>query len=84
MVAVAADRARVRLHDARLDQAMAPLPAKRGTAPLHSEVLLPEGAPASYRDRGTLWNAVEARERRIVSQFKCRLVVESGHSSRAG
>ena len=63
-VAVAADRARVRLHDERLDRAVAPLPAKRGTAPLHSEVLLPEGAPAAYGDRGTLWNAVEARERR--------------------
>ena len=60
VVAVAADRARVRLHDERLDQAMVPLPAKRGTAPVFSAVLLPDGAPAAYRDRGTLWNAVEA------------------------
>lgn len=64
VVAVAADRARVRLHDERLDQVMAPLPAKRGTAPVFSAVLLPEGAPAAYRDRGTLWNVVEAGERR--------------------
>jgi ATP-dependent exoDNAse (exonuclease V) alpha subunit len=64
VVAVAADRARVRLHDERLDQAMVPLPAKRGTAPVFSAVLLPDGAPAAYRDRGTLWNAVEAGERR--------------------
>ncbi len=64
VVAVAADRARVRLRDERLDQIMAPLPAKRGTAPVFSEVLLPDGAPERFRDRGTLWNAVEAGERR--------------------
>ncbi len=63
-VAVAADRARVRLHDERLDQTMTPLPAKRGTVPVYSEVLLPDGAPERFRDRGTLWNAVEAGERR--------------------
>jgi len=63
-VAVAADRARVRLHDERLDQTMAPLPAKRGTVPAFSEVLLPDGAPERFRDRETLWNAVEAGERR--------------------
>lgn len=63
-VAVAADRARVRLHDERLDRVMAPLRAKRGTAPVFSEVLLPEGVPERFRDRGTLWNTVEANERR--------------------
>ncbi len=63
-VAVAADRARVRLHDERLGRMMAPLPAKRGTAPVFSAVLLPAGAPERFRDRGTLWNAVEAGERR--------------------
>ena len=63
-VAVAADRARVRLHDERLDQMMAPLPAKRGTVPAFSEVLLPDGAPERFRDRETLWNAVEEGERR--------------------
>ena len=31
VVAVAADRARVRLHDKRLDRMQAPLPDKRGT-----------------------------------------------------
>ena len=63
-VAVAADRARVRLHDERLGRIMAPLPAKRGTAPVFSAVLVPAGAPERFRDRGTLWNAVEAGERR--------------------
>ena len=48
---------------------MAPLPAKRETVPLHSTVLLPKGAPAAYRDRGTLWNVVEARERQRNSQL---------------
>ena len=28
---------------------------------LHSEILLPENAPAAYADRQTLWNAVEQR-----------------------
>jgi len=69
VVAVAADRARVRLHDERLDRVMAPLPAKRGTAPVFSEVLLPDGAPERFRDRGTLWNAIEARERQRNSQL---------------
>jgi ATP-dependent exoDNAse (exonuclease V) alpha subunit len=69
VVAVAADRARVWLRDERLDQVMAPLPAKRGTAPVFSEVLLPDGAPERFRDRGTLWNAVEAGERQRNSQL---------------
>jgi len=31
---------------------------------VHKEILLPEGAPEEYKDRQTLWRAVEARERR--------------------
>jgi Ti-type conjugative transfer relaxase TraA len=34
------------------------------TGVIHSEILLPEGAPARLSDRATLWNEVEARERR--------------------
>jgi len=64
VVAIAADRARVRLHDDRLGQAFQPLPAKRGTTPALSEVLLPVRAPVGWRDRETLWNAVEACENR--------------------
>jgi len=63
-VAVAADRARVRLHNRRLDCVQAPLPAKRGTVPILSEVLLPDGAPARWHDREVLWNEVEACGRR--------------------
>ena len=64
VVAVAADRARVRLHDRRLDRMQAPLPAKRGTMPILSKVLLPGRAPARWHDREVLWNEVEACERR--------------------
>ena len=64
VVAVAADRARVRLHDQQLDRTHAPLPAKRGTSPILSELLLPDGTPALFQDREVLWNAVEAFERR--------------------
>lgn len=86
VVAVAADRARVRLHDERLGRIAAPLPAKRGTAPVFSEVLLPDGAPERFRDRGTLWNAVEAGERQRNSQLArevefalpCELTQEQG------
>ena len=68
VVAFAADRAharaRVRLHDRRLDRMQAPLPAKRGTMPILSKVLLPDGAPACWHNREMLWNEVEAREHR--------------------
>ena len=63
-VAVAADRARVRLHDRRLDRMQAPLPAKHGTMPILSKVLLPDGAPARWHNREVLWNEVEACGRR--------------------
>jgi hypothetical protein len=36
---------------------------KRGVS--RREILLPEGAPEAYKDRSTLWNAVEKRETRV-------------------
>ncbi len=60
VVAGAADRARERLHDRRLDRTQAPLPAKRGFMPILSKVLLLDGAPARWHDREVLWNEVEA------------------------
>lgn len=39
------------------------------TGVVHSEVLLPEGAPERLRDRTTLWNAVEAGEKRKDAQL---------------
>ena len=64
VVAVAADRARVRLHDRQLDRTDTPAPAKRETSPILSELLLPDGTPALLQDREVLWNAVEVFERR--------------------
>lgn len=40
---------------------------KRGV--IHSEILLPPQAPAEYRDRATLWNAVEKAERGKKAQL---------------
>ena len=36
---------------------------------LHSEILLPENAPADYADRQTLWNAVEQKEKHKKAQL---------------
>ena len=65
-VAAAAYRAAERLHDERLGRDH-DFTAKAGV--VHSEVLLPEGAPERWRDRATLWNEVEAGERQKNSQL---------------
>lgn len=65
-VAAAAYRSASRLHDARLDRAH-DFTNKAGV--VHSEVMLPPGAPEAWRDRGALWNAVEAREARKDAQL---------------
>ena len=36
---------------------------------VHSEILLPDGAPERWADRGVLWNAVEAAEKRKDAQL---------------
>src|SRR3954462_5193716 len=36
---------------------------------VHSEILLPDGAPEHWSDRGVLWNAVEASEKRKDAQL---------------
>jgi len=41
--------------------------AKRGV--IHSEILLPDGAPARWLDRAVLWNEVEAGEKRKDAQL---------------
>ncbi|WP_316184276.1 MULTISPECIES: Ti-type conjugative transfer relaxase TraA [unclassified Bradyrhizobium] len=65
-VASAAYRSASRLRDERLgrDQDFS---EKRGV--VHSEVMLPENAPASWGDRERLWNDVEAREIRKDAQL---------------
>ncbi len=65
-VAAAAYRAGERLHDERLDRDH-DFRAKSGVE--HSEIMLPEGAPGQWRDRETLWNAVEASELRKDAQL---------------
>ena len=65
-VAAAAYRAAERLHDERLDRDH-DFTTKAGV--VHSEIMLPDGAPERWLDRATLWNEVEARERQHNSQL---------------
>lgn len=65
-VAAAAYRAGERLHDQRIDRDH-DFTNKAGV--LHSEVMLPKGAPEAFADRATLWNAVEAAEKRKDAQL---------------
>ena len=72
-VAAAAYRAGERLHDERIDRTH-DFTNKAGV--LHSEVMLPKGAPEAFADRATLWNAVEAAEK-AISQNSCTVWVSS-------
>ncbi|KRB81079.1 conjugal transfer protein TraA [Sphingomonas sp. Root710] len=65
-VASAAYRSASRLHDERLGRHH-DFTNKPGV--VHSEVMLPEGAPERLRDREALWNEVEATEKRKDAQF---------------
>jgi Ti-type conjugative transfer relaxase TraA len=65
-VAAAAYRSAGRLHDERIDRTH-DFTNKSGV--VHSEVLLPEGAPEHLTDREQLWNAVEAAEKRKDAQL---------------
>lgn len=65
-VAAAAYRGAERLHDERLDRDH-DFTNKDGV--VHSEVLLPEGAPEEFADREKLWNAVEVAEKRKDAQL---------------
>jgi Ti-type conjugative transfer relaxase TraA len=65
-LAAAAYRSASRLHDERLGRSH-DFTNKAGV--IHSEVMLPEGAPEQFRDRQALWNAVEAAELRKDAQL---------------
>ncbi|OAN59942.1 Ti-type conjugative transfer relaxase TraA [Sphingomonas sp. TDK1] len=65
-LAAAAYRSASRLHDQRLDRHH-DFSNKAGV--VHSEVLLPDGAPEHFADREQLWNAVEAVELRKDAQL---------------
>ncbi|WP_234178872.1 Ti-type conjugative transfer relaxase TraA [Sphingopyxis sp. NFH-91] len=65
-VAAAAYRSADRLHDERLGRAH-DFSNKAGV--VHSEVMLPDGAPEAWQDREKLWNEVEAAEVRKDAQL---------------
>jgi Ti-type conjugative transfer relaxase TraA len=65
-VAAAAYRSADRLHDERLGRSH-DFSNKAGV--VHSEVMLPEGAPEEWRDREKLWNDVEVAEIRKDAQL---------------
>ncbi|AYV45567.1 Ti-type conjugative transfer relaxase TraA [Caulobacter flavus] len=65
-VASAAYRSASRLHDERLDRDH-DFTNKSGV--VHSEIMAPDGAPEELSDRATLWNTVEAGEKRKDAQL---------------
>src|SRR3546814_113769 len=65
-LAAATYRSASRLHDERLDRHH-DFSNKAGV--VHSEVMLPDGAPEEWRDRERLWNDVEAAEVRKDAQL---------------
>lgn len=65
-VAAAAYRSASRLFDERIERTHN-FTSKAGV--VHSETLLPEGAPERWSDRATLWNEVEAAELRKDAQL---------------
>jgi Ti-type conjugative transfer relaxase TraA len=65
-LAAAAYRSASRLHDQRLDRHH-DFSNKAGV--IHSEVMLPDHAPAEFSDRERLWNAVEGAEIRKDAQL---------------
>ena len=65
-VASAAYRSASRMRDERIDRVQ-DFSNKRGV--IHSEVLLPDGAPEHWSDRERLWNEVEAFEVRKDAQL---------------
>ena len=42
---------------------------------VHKEILLPPNAPEKYRDRATLWNAVDASETKSTAQTARRIIM---------
>jgi len=65
-VAAAAYRSGSQLHDERLER-LHNFSNKAGVE--HSEIMTPEGSPERWQDRQTLWNEVEAFEKRKDAQL---------------
>ena len=72
VVAAAAYRSGSRLYDEGIDRHH-DFSSKTGV--LHSEVILPPGAPQRWSDRETLWNEVERTEHRRDSQLAVDILV---------
>ncbi|WP_114912742.1 Ti-type conjugative transfer relaxase TraA [Acidibrevibacterium fodinaquatile] len=72
VIAAAAYRAGERLRDHHLGQ-WQNYTRKQGV--VHRAILLPVGAPEAWADRATLWNAVEAAERRRDAQLARELEI---------
>lgn len=66
VVAAAAYRAGEKLHDARADRTH---DYSKRSGVEHAEIVAPEGAPEWVHDRETLWNRVEASEKRKDAQL---------------
>ncbi len=75
-MAAAAYRSASRLHDQRLEMVF-DYAAMQGV--VFAGVMAPEGAPAAYLDRETLWNAVEADDRRSDSRTAREFLISLPH-----
>lgn len=75
-VAAAAYRAATSLHDKRLEMTF-DYTAKGGVA--FSGVMAPAAAPAAFSDRQTLWNAVEAADKRADSRTAREVLISLPH-----
>lgn len=64
-ITVASRRSGTSLFDRRIGLTQRPISRDM---PVHSEIMLPSGAPDKWRDRETLWNDIEAFEARKDSQ----------------
>jgi ATP-dependent exoDNAse (exonuclease V) alpha subunit len=84
VVAAAAYRAGVALNDERTGKAF---DYRRKGGVLHAEIIAPENAPSWMRDRGQLWNHIEAFEKRkdaqLAREVRLALPHELDHPARA-
>lgn len=75
-VAAAAYRAGERLVDERLEM---PFDYRNRGGVEHSEIMLPEGAPARLSERSTLWNEVEQAEKRVDARVSREVQLSLPH-----
>lgn len=71
-VAAAAYQSGQSLHDTRLGQSFS---YTHKEEVVHTEVMLPDNAPAAFIDRQTLWNAVEEKESRCNGRYARQYVI---------